>query len=578
MKLHRFFSELERRKVYKAAIAYGISAWVLAQIVGLVADSFELPSWVMKMTIILLVIGFLTTMVLSWIFDIGLKGIEKTAPETLDISDKNKPMTGKLVISFLVLISVLVGAGWWTWQELVINKKSPIRSLAILPFDNFSNDKNQEFIASGLQDNLITTVSKISSLRVTSRPSTIRYKNSDKSSSEIAEELKVDAIIDASIMNFGDTVRISIQLIKVYPEEQHLWTQIFERPTKEIYALFNDVTQALAKEINLVLTPEEKTLFSNSKQVDPEAYKAYLNGRFYWDLLTNRNLQKATEYYQLAIKLDSNFTLPYLGIAATWGGLRQIGLIPTEKALVEATKAIEKAYSIDSLDAQVLSTSTSWMTWDWERRESDFKKKLELNPSDANAHAFYSNFLIIFKRNDEATYHMKRALELDPYNGLIHGLYMINLFTLGHCDEVITYMNESGQNHPLAKNALGGCNFLAGNYDKEIELMISRAALRGDKKLEETIRKGYDMGGYVEATTRVAELLESRSQNSFVPAAFISIFYAKTKQKEKTLEWLEMGLAQYDANLPYITVNPIYDFLRDEPRFKAILRKMNLPE
>jgi TolB-like protein/Tfp pilus assembly protein PilF len=581
MNLKKFFSELERRKVYKAAIAYGISAWVIAQIVGLVSDSFELPSWVMKMTIILLVIGFLTTMVLSWIFDIGLKGIEKTGPESSDVSDENKPMTGKLVISSLILISVLIGGGWWTWQELAINTIKPIKSLAVLPFDNFSDDEKQGYIASGLQDNLITAVSKIGSLRVTSRPSTVRYKNSDKSSSEIAEELKVDAIIEASIMNFADVVRINIQLIRIYPEEEHLWTQIFERPSNEIYALFNDVTQALAKEIDLVLTPEEETLLTKAYQVNPEAYKAYLNGRFYWDMLTPEALQKALDYYQLAVKIDSSFAPAYAGIAAAWSGRRQMNIATHQEASKEANRAIEKAFALDSVNAEVLynyAISAGWMEWDWDKTRNAFIKALELNPSHANAQAYYSNFLLAMNETEKAMIHIHKALELDPFNDVIQGLYLVNLSMLRRCDEVFSMNAQKEFTHVLSKASFGICLILEGKYDKAIELMMSKANLRGDKELEETIRKGYDIGGYVEATRRVAELYESRAKNSFVRGTLISRFYANAKQKEKTLEWLEIALAQYDAGLPYITVAPVYDFLRDESRFKAILRKMNLPE
>ena len=213
MNVQKFFSELERRKVYRIAIAYGISAWLIAQIAGLILSSFEAAPWVMKMVIIVLIIGFPIAMILSWVFEFSPEGIIKTAPLDKDSSSDKKSLIGRLVISFLILLSVLIIAGWWSWQEFVVNNDAPIRSLAILPFDNFSEDENQDYIASGLQDNLITTVSKIGSLRVTPRPSTVRYKNSDKTSSEIAKELKVDAIIEASIMKFGDIVRINIQLI-----------------------------------------------------------------------------------------------------------------------------------------------------------------------------------------------------------------------------------------------------------------------------------------------------------------------------------------------------------------------------
>lgn len=581
MDLKKFFSELERRKVYRVAIAYGITAWLIAQIAGLIFSSFEAPPWVMKMIIIILIIGLPIALTLSWIFEISPEGIVKTASLKSDSSEAKSPQSGRLVISIIVLIGVLMLAGWWSWQEFVIDSNAPIRSLAVLPFDNFSNDKNQEYIASGLQDNLITTVSKIGSLRVTSRPSTVRYINSDKTSSEIAVELKVDAIIKASIMKFEDIVRINIQLIRIYPEEKHLWTQIFERPTNEIYALFNDVTQSLAKEINLALTPEEETSLTNAYQVDPEAYKAYLNGRFYWDILTPDALEKALGYYQLAVKIDPMFAPAYAGIAATWSGRRQMRLASHQKAYQEAKAAIDKAFSLDSMNVEVLynyAISSGWMEWEWDKTRRSFQKVLELNPSHANGQAYYSNFLMAMGETEKAMIHINKALELDPYNPVIKGLYLINLSFLERCDEVFSLNAEEEFTHILSIASLKNCYFQEGLYDKAFELKIAFAHQRRDTVLEETLQKGYETGGYFEAIKREAQLLEERAQHVDVPSLYIAILYGQTENDEKTLEWLERGFDNYDADMPYITEIPIFDFVRNEPRFKAILRKMNLPE
>ena len=169
MNLKKFFAELERRKVYRVAIAYGIIAWLIAQIAGLIFSSFEASPWVMKMIIVILIIGLPIALILSWIFEISAEGLVKTASLATDSSVDNNPLSGRLVISIIVLIGFLMVAGWWSWKEFVVDNNAPIRSLAVLPFDNFSDDENQEYIASGLQDNLITTVSKIGSLRVTSK-------------------------------------------------------------------------------------------------------------------------------------------------------------------------------------------------------------------------------------------------------------------------------------------------------------------------------------------------------------------------------------------------------------------------
>ena len=382
-------------------------------------------------------------------------------------------------------------------------------------------------------------------------------------------------------MRFGDIVRINIQLIRIYPEEQHLWTQIFERPANEIYALFNDVTQSLAKEINLVLTPEEETLLTKAYPVNPEAYKAYLNGRFYWDILTPDALQKALDYYQLAVKIDPMFAPAYAGIAATWSGRRQMRLTSHQKAYQEAKAAIDKAFSLDSMNVEVLynyAISAGWMEWDWYKTRRSFQKVLELNPSHANAQAYYSNFLMAMGETEKAMIHIHKALELDPYNSVIKGLYLINLSFLERCDEVFSLNEEEEFIHILSMASLKNCYFLEGLYDKAFELEIAFAHQRRDTVLEETLQKGYETGGYFEAIKREAQLLEERAQYADIPLLYIAILYAQTENDEKTLEWLERGFDNYDADMPYITEIPILDFVRNEPRFKTILRKMNLPE
>lgn len=577
MKLKKFISELKRRNVYKVLLAYGLAAWLIAQISGLVLDSFEAPTWIMKMIIIILMIGFPIAIILTWIFEFSPQGLVKTEALTSETSHQQKNITSKIIISIIALI-FFIFVGWWSWQEFIIDDTKPIQSIAILPFDSFSLDDNQQVIASGLQDNLITSVSKISALRVTPRPSTMRYKNTEMNSTQIAKELNVDAIIEASVMKFGDTIRINIQLIGLYPEEKHIWTQTFERPTEDVYSLFNDVTQSLAHEINLVLSSNEKERLSNSYKVHPDAYKAYLNGRFYWDLLTDNSLQKALDYYELAIKIDSNFAPAYAGIAATWSGRRQMRMAPNKEAEKASLEAIEKAFALDSLDPEVLynyAISAGWIAWDWEKTRHAYEKTLELNPSHANAHAYYSNFLIAMGENEKAMIHIRKALELDPYNDLIQGLYVINLSFLEQCEEVFS-LNETNEfTHGLAIRSLSNCYFLEGMDDKMFEFKINM--WQNDSINRPLIQRAFDQGGISMAIKKELEILVERSKYAEISLFGLAIRYAQLQDKENTLIWLEKAFLQRDAGIPYMNAVPIFDFVRKEPQFKAILKKMKLP-
>jgi TolB-like protein len=575
-----FFSELKRRKVYGAAISYGITGWLLAQIASLITSSFEAPSWVIKVIIIALIIGYPIVLILAWVYEMSPQGMRKTkAKETDDIVPilSKKTIIRNWIISLIVSIFFVSIGSWWALNEYNTADKRAIKSLAILPFGNFTGNHDQDYLAEGLHFNLITAVSQVGSLRIIGQKSTLKYKNSEKSVPEIANELGVEAIIESSIMKFGDTVQLNIQMIQAFPEERNIWRQVFERPTNEIYSLYNEVSQQIAKEIDVILSTQEKSLLSTARKVDPDAYQAYLRGRFYWDKLTREDLDQSLKYYQLATELDSTFAPAYAGIAAVWSGRRQMGMVTPKEANKLEAIAIDKAFALDSTDVEVLYNyviSSGWIAWDWKKLEETYHKVLQLNPGHANAHAYYSNFLIAMGKDKEAMFHIEKALQLDPYNSVIEGLYFINLSFLERCDEVILLSGKT--ENPLSKQALINCYDLERMYEKAYEQQLAFFSSIKDTIMKETIKKGYQEGGYFEAIRKQVSLMEKRADSSNSYNFTIPLKYALLEDKEKTLIWLEKGFIAHDAQMPYIASIPFFNFLQDEPKFKAILKKMNL--
>lgn len=575
-----FFSELKRRKVYGAAISYGITGWLLAQIASLITSSFEAPSWVIKVIIIALIIGYPIVLILAWVYEMSPQGMRKTkAKETDDIVPilSKKTIIRNWIISLIVSIFFVSIGSWWALNEYNTADKKAIKSLAILPFGNFTGNHDQDYLAEGLHFNLITAVSQVGSLRIIGQKSTLKYKNSEKSVPEIANELGVEAIIESSIMKFGDTVQLNIQMIQAFPEERNIWRQVFERPTNEIYSLYNEVSQQIAKEIDVILSTQEKSLLSTARKVDPDAYQAYLRGRFYWDKLTREDLDQSLKYYQLATELDSTFAPAYAGIAAVWSGRRQMGMVTPKEANKLEAIAIDKAFALDSTDVEVLYNyviSSGWIAWDWKKLEETYHKVLQLNPGHANAHAYYSNFLIAMGKDKEAMFHIEKALQLDPYNSVIEGLYFINLSFLERCDEVILLSGKT--ENPLSKQALINCYDLERMYEKAYEQQLAFFSSIKDTIMKETIKKGYQEGGYFEAIRKQVSLMEKRADSSNSYNFTIPLKYALLEDKEKTLIWLEKGFIAHDAQMPYIASIPFFNFLQDEPKFKAILKKMNL--
>ena len=589
MNLHKLFSELERRKVYQAAIAYGISVWIIAQIAGLVSDSFEFPSWVMKMIIILLIIGFLTTMVLSWIFDIGPKGIERTVPKTSELSDKHKPITGKLVISSLILIGVLIGAGWWTWQELVVNNTKHIKSLAILPFDNFTGDDELEYFVSGMHSSLIGDMQKISTLRVMSKTSSNSFKETTLSLPAIASALNVDALIEASVSCIeGDSVCIQIRLIRVYPEEQQLWVQDYYEDKSQILNLYNRITKQISNEIDIVLTPQEESLLSEARTVDKEAYDAYLKGLFYWEKLDKNSAENALKYFELATEIDPEWADPYAGLANAWGLFGFFGYLPKSVTLPKVYKYLNKALELDQNSAQahyVNALIAVWTEWDWEKGEKEFLRSIELNPNHALGRMYYAHLLMILRRSDEAVQQANLGLELDPLKPLVLGLYGVVMRNEGDDQSAILNFEKAlsiDPNFGFAAGNLSHIQMLAayknGNYKKWIESWDKKVEGYGHWNDEgrTAVLKAFDERGHIAAIEEMFKMNEKYGDSCYMSGGIKAERYFKLGKYDNVMDYLEKDYEKR-TNAYVGTKMQHYDQLKDNPRYIELLQKMKLP-
>ena len=579
MNLKKFFSELKRREVYKVAIAYGITAWLIAQISGLVSASFEFPSWVMQMIITILIIGFPIVLVLSWVFEVSSKGIVKTTPLASNGSDENKSIEIRLVISILVLIGILMVGGLWTWQKFGFNKRPPIRSLVVLPFDNFTGSDEYEYFVAGIHSSLIQDISKIGKLKVKSKTTANSYKETDMSVPEIASELGIDAAVEGSITCMGeDSVCVQIRLISAYNEEQQIWVQDYEVAKDQILNFYNDVTKKISQEINVVLTPQEENLLAEVKPVDPGAYDAYLKGRYYWDDLSLESLNKAREYLENAVEIAPDWAAPYAGLAQVWVGLAQMGLESPEIAGPKIMENLEKAIELDPNfpDSHYINGIIAvWTEWNWEKGEKEFLHALAINPSDAMSRIFYAHLLISLQRQDEAMSQAQRAVELDPMNPLLLGLYAVVAINGGAWEDARTHINKSLSLDPDGFFTNNILKFLAF-HDKDIEKILQ--TLRICWQMEESIlqkiniiseKEGFDVA-YAEAIHQVGLMNGSPID--------IAVGYMITNQPEKALESLETGFKMHDSNIPYITTH-LFNFepLYGNPRFIDIVEKMNLP-
>jgi len=372
-------------------------------------------------------------------------------------------------------------------------------------------------------------------------------------------------------------------LIDALPEEKNLWGQTYERAKTDVLMMYSEVTRAIADKIQVKLTTQEETRLASAHQVNPEAYEAYLKGQFHWGKFTLGDMEMAMKYYELALKEDPNFALAYAGIALIWGGRAQFGLLPPREATPKAKAAAEKAVELDNTLAEVhfvLAAIRTWLEWDWEGAEIAFQRAIELNPNYPDARVYYSNLLCYMGRPEEALAQAERAVELDPLNSLYQGICGTTLVYLRRYDDAIARFRNvlrTSPNDQVGNDGLWQSFHMKGMYEEALAAAKALYTGMGHAEIGEVMERGYKEDGYSGAMSLAAETLEEISREAFIGPYLIFILYASAGKKEQTLEWLERGYEIKDPNMPYIN-DPRFDFLRDEPRFQDLLRKMNLPE
>jgi len=458
-----------------------------------------------------------------------------------------------------------------------------IDSIAVLPLENLTGDLEKQYVVDGVTDQLIGQLQQISGLkRVISRTSVIRYKETEKSLSDIARELNVDAIVEGTVYQVRDSIRVRFQLTDALPEEQNLWSETYERPMRDVLMMYSEVAQEIAHEIEIGLTQEEETRFADARQVNPESYDAYLKGLSHHNKFTPEGLKIALQYYNLALEIDPNNVLAYLGVSGVWGIRYQFGMVPRQEAMPLITKPIEKALELDNTlaDAHSALAYHIWLReWDWEGAEKEFQQALRLNPNLADAHRGYSHVLCIMGRTEEALPHIELALELDPLNLLTHHFYGWVLGYHRRYDDAIAAFRTSldmGFNREAALLCLAETLGIKGMYDEKFAIL--RRVYAHDAELTKALEDGYEIAGNKGAYRALADLMAEwyGKPGKRVLVIDISINYLDAGDYDLAIDWLEKAYEEHDPDLPYIG-HPLYDPLRSYSRFQDLLRKMNLP-
>ncbi len=486
-----------------------------------------------------------------------------------------------LIAALAVLVALDVGGLRRRFAPRLGSAARPVK-LAVLPFANLGGDPEQEYLSDGLTQEMIAQLGRLhpQSLSVIARTSVMRYKRTETPVDRIGRELGVDYVLEGGAQREAGRVRISVELIQVRDQTQ-LWADVFERELSGIFALQSEVARKVAGALALKLLPAEEARLAKVRAVDPEAYEAYLKGSQHWIKMTKGDLDTAEGYFRVALAKDQTFAAAHVGMAWVWGCRNQVGLASPSVAVPRMKEAALKAVSLDDTLAEshyALASLWTWQDWDRSAAESEWKRAVELDPNYPDGLAMYSHFLAITGRHDEAMARIDRALSLDPFNVTLHSFRAGDLLFVRRFDEAIAQARKALAMEPGNLVALSALYmaFAAKGMDREA-LAAIKDALRayGDPELDAILDRGFADAGFREATKRGAEALAARAAKLGVLPTDIAGLYTCAGEKARALDWLERGYEARDPNLPYLGM-PLYDPLRSEPRFQALMRRMNL--
>jgi TolB-like protein/Tfp pilus assembly protein PilF len=458
-----------------------------------------------------------------------------------------------------------------------------IESIAVLPLENLSHNPEQEYFADGMTEALITDLGKISALRVISRTSVMQYKGTKKPLPEIARELNVDAVLEGTVTRSGDRVRVTANLLHA-PTDRHLWAETYESDLGDVLTLQGEVARAIAEQVRIKLTPEEQARFAPAHSVNPEAHDAYLKGRYYWNLRTESGLKKSIDYFQQAIKKDPGYARAYAGLADSYAVSVMWGFAPPREAYPRAKAAALKALEMDGTLAEPhasLGVAKVDFDFDFVGAEKEYKLAIKLNPSYATAHEWYATYLALMGRHNEAFPEIKRAQELDPLSPTISVMSAPLLLWSRRYDEAIAESRRTLELYPgfyPAHMYLGSAYEQKKLYDQAIAEYQKALALEpGNSILGTALACGYAAAGKrSEALKRISQLKE-HSRRMYVSPYGIACIYAALGHVDQACAWLEKAYEDRSYGLYSLKTNPRFDPLRSDPRFQALLRRMNFP-
>ena len=508
------------------------------------------------------------------------------APASPERSTRARPVLAWVVAAVLAVVVSASTAALWIWRSPVPTAAGAgserIRSIAVLPLQNLAGE---EYFADGMTDALIADLGKMGAVDVISRTSVMRFKGTRQPLPDIGRALNVDAILEGSVLRAGPRVRITVDLVEARTDRR-LWTESYERDVKDVIAMQNEVARAVARAINVTLSrQDEARLAEQGRAVAPEAYEAYLKGRYYWNRRDAESLQQSVTYFERALAADGQYAPAYAGLADAYTLLGSVGgALPPGEAMAKARQAAQSALALDDSLGEAhtsLAMVQFWHDWQWSDAEASFRRAIALNPSYPTAHHWFAIYLSAMGRHDEAMAEMDQASRLDPVSPIIQASRGWVLYQRRQFDRSL---EECRRTLALEPTFLRAYNYIGMNYlQKRMPTEALRALQEADRLAgPSAVARGELAQAYVaagrrrEATAILDGLLEPGAY-PYVASADIATIYIALGDRDRAFAWLEKAYQERSFAMVYLKVHPAYDPIRADPRFVDLLARLRFP-
>ena len=589
MKIDNFFAELKRRNVYKVAVAYIVAGWALSQGIAQVFPVFDIPNWAIRLIVLLIIIGLPIALILAWMFELTPQGIKRT--EDVDPFDSRSGQVlavaaqqpKKRTWIFVVIIGALVSIGLFFLgrysafngapreSEAATNSASQ-KSIAVLPFVDLSQAKDQEYFCDGISEEILDSLAKVEGLRVVARTSSFSFKGKNADVNEIAQKLNVQNVLEGSLRREGHRVRITAQLVNAR-DGFHLWSETYERELQGVFAVQDEITHSIvdALKIKLAVAPP-----AHARQ-NTEAYDLYLQGLYLSNKSDEENLRKSLNLFQRALDKDPTLSRAWVGIAKAWFWLADAYVKPLE-AYQAVESAATKALELNENDAEAhayLSEAKRVLHWDWKTAERELQRAVEIDPNSATAHLMFAHHRVCSGDLEGGQMELDEAERLDPLSPLVSDHQAILFLYSDRLDDAVAAAKRTltlDPNYNYLEPTLARVYREQGKLEDALALYLK--AQQGTHEPNAGLAIAYARLGRITEAQRMLQQLIDKANRGYVAGEQIACVFVALDNHDEAFRWLNRAVDEHSGNV--ITIHRELRPLYSDSRFPLLLRRMGI--